>query len=43
MYARQSGVLAEEKIGEVLGRCEEAVKQQMLLILNPQFLVTAMR
>jgi ubiquinone/menaquinone biosynthesis C-methylase UbiE len=43
MYARQSGALEEHKIDAVLNRCEEAVKKQKLLILNPQFLVTATR
>jgi SAM-dependent methyltransferase len=40
-YARQSGELGEGKIDAVLNQCEEAAISQTLLILNPQFLVTA--
>jgi ubiquinone/menaquinone biosynthesis C-methylase UbiE len=42
-YARQSEALEAQKIDAVLSRCEEAAKSQKLLILNPQFLVTATR
>jgi len=37
-YAREGGAL---EIDAVLDRCEEAAKTQKLLILNPQFVVTA--
>ena len=40
-YARDSGELEEQKIDAILHRCEEAVNSQSLLILNPQFMVTA--
>jgi ubiquinone/menaquinone biosynthesis C-methylase UbiE len=42
-YARQSRTLEDNKIDAVLSRCEEAAKSQKLLILNPQFVVTATR
>jgi ubiquinone/menaquinone biosynthesis C-methylase UbiE len=42
-YARQGGALEEQKIDAVLTRCEEAVNSQELLILAPQFVVTATR
>ena len=40
-YARQSGELPHEMIDRVLERCEEAAVSERLLILNPQFVVTA--
>jgi hypothetical protein len=40
-YARDSGELEESKIDAMLRGCEEAVNSQRLLILNPQFVVTA--
>ena len=40
-YARDSGELEESKIDAILRRCEEAVNTQRLLVLNPQFVVTA--
>jgi ubiquinone/menaquinone biosynthesis C-methylase UbiE len=40
-YARDSGELEGQKIDAILHTCEEAVSSQSLLILNPQFLVTA--
>src|SRR5262249_44719452 len=40
-YARQSGTLDDHKIDAVLRRCEEAARSQKLLILSPQFVVTA--
>ena len=42
-YARQGGALEDHKIDAVLRSCEEAAKAQKLLILNPQFVVTATR
>ena len=42
-YARQGGALEEQKIDAVLKRCEDAVNSQQLLILTPQFVVTATR
>ena len=42
-YARESGNLEEPKIEAILSRCEEAAISQELLILNPQFVVTASR
>ena len=44
MYVRrQGGALEEQKIDAVLKRCEDAVNSQQLLILTPQFVVTATR
>ena len=43
MYARQSGALEEHRIDAVLTKCEEAASNKTLLMLNPQFLVTATR
>ena len=43
MYARQSGALEEHRIDAVLDKCEEAASNKTLLMLNPQFLVTATR
>ena len=40
-YARASGMLEEQKIDAILDRCEEAADRRHLLILNPQFVVTA--
>ena len=40
-YARHSGELEESKIDAILHSCEEAANNQSLLILNPQFVVTA--
>jgi hypothetical protein len=40
-YARASGMLEEQKIDAILDRCEEAADRGHLLILNPQFVVTA--
>jgi SAM-dependent methyltransferase len=42
-YARASGVMEEQRINAILNRCEEAANSQTLLILIPQFLVTATR
>jgi ubiquinone/menaquinone biosynthesis C-methylase UbiE len=42
-YARQSGAMEEQRIDAVLNRCEEAVSSQNLMILCPQFVVTATR
>ena len=42
-YARKSGELDEQKIDAVLNRCEEAATNQSLLIVSPQFVVTASR
>ena len=42
-YARHSGKLEQHKIDAVLNKCEEAAASRELLILNPQFLVTATR
>ena len=42
-YARNSGKLEAHKIDTALSRCEEAAASQTLLIVNPQFLVTATR
>jgi ubiquinone/menaquinone biosynthesis C-methylase UbiE len=42
-YARQGGGLENHKIDAVLRRCEEAAEAQNLLILSPQFVVTATR
>lgn len=40
-YARHSGELEEQKIRAILNTCEEAAICESLLILNPQFVVTA--
>jgi SAM-dependent methyltransferase len=42
-YARQGGALEDQKIDAVLKRCKDAVSSQELLILAPQFVVTATR
>jgi SAM-dependent methyltransferase len=42
-YARQGGALEEQKIDAILNRCEDAANSQELLILTPQFVVTATR
>jgi len=40
-YARQSEKLKENKIESIFRQCEEAVKNETLLIVCPQFVVTA--
>ena len=42
-YARESGALEAQKICAILKQCEEAANRQMLLVLIPQFVVTARR
>ena len=42
-YAREGEALENYEIDAVLNACEQAAKDQKLLILNPQFVVTATR
>lgn len=42
-YARDSGAIEARKIDAILNCCEEAASNRTLLILNPQFVVTAWR
>lgn len=42
-YARASGAMETQRIDAVLKRCETAASNRTLLILNPQFVVTAWR
>jgi ubiquinone/menaquinone biosynthesis C-methylase UbiE len=42
-YAKKSRGLDDQRIASVLAACEEAADRQELLVLNPQFLVTAIR